>query len=307
MTLPEAVQRQADFADQYDAAIAASNGAKEGEAPTQQVTEGTEHAQTVQTQTTTPEESETDKLRARYSSLKGKYDSEVPRLNGRNKELEERIQQLLDENAQLREQSAQQEADAPGLTVDDEAQFGAETVDLVRRGVREATAKQNLEIERLRSQLQRQQEEAAKAADEARARREEAFTATMNRLCPGWGEQNNDQGFIRWLQLRDPQFGFQRQTALNNAALANDAECVASIFNAYRAEIASKQAKSPLAQQVSPTHTAGSNPPSGPTKWTSDSIAHFYEDARRGKYSEEDVARIEKEIDDAVASGQVRY
>ena len=94
---------------------------------------------------------------------------------------------------------------------------------------------------------------------------------------------------------------------MNNAALANDAECVASIFNAYRAEIASKQAKSPLAQQVSPTHTAGSNPPSGPTKWTSDSIAHFYEDARRGKYSEEDVARIEKEIDDAVASGQVRY
>ncbi len=307
MTLPEAVQRQADFADQYDAAIAASNGAKEGEAPTQQVTEGTEHAQTVQTQTTSPEESEIEKVRARYSSLKGKYDSEVPRLNDRNKELEERIQQLLDENAQLRERSAQQEADAPGLTDGDEAQFGAETVDLVRRGVREGTAKQQLEIERLRSQLQQQQEQAARQAEEQRASRNDAFSAAMDRLCPGWSEQNHDQGFIRWLNMRDPKFGFSRQALLNQAAEAYDANRVATIFQAYREEVTAQEAKSPLASQVSPTHTAGSNPPSGPAKWTSDSIARFYEDARHGKYAEEDALRIEKEIDDAVASGQVKY
>ena len=307
MTLPEAIQRQADFADQYDAAIAASNGAKEGEAPTQQVTEGAESAQTVQTQTTNPVESETDKLRARYSSLKGKYDSEVPRLNDRNKELEERVQQLLDENAELRKQSAQREADASGLTDDDVDQFGSETVDLVRRGVAEGVAAQRMEIEELRSELQRQKEISAKAQEEDLRRRDDRFVSTMDSLLPGWADQNNDKAFISWLQGRDPIYGFVRQEMLDKAAANYDAEAVAAIFRQYRSELETQKGKSPLASQVSPTHTAGSNSPSGPTKWSAESIAAFYEDARRGRYTDEEVSRIEKEIDDAVASGQVRY
>ncbi len=306
MTLPEAVQRQADFADQYDAAITASNGAKEGEGPTQQVTEGTGSAQTVQAQTI-PEESEIEKARARYNSLKGKYDSEVPRLTDRNRELEERVQQLLDENAQLREQSAQQEADATGLTADDEEQFGSETVDMVRRGVAEGVAAQRLEIEKLRSELQRQKEVSARAQEDILRARERSFNKAMDALLPGWAEQNNDKQFIQWLQGRDPVYGFVRQAELDRAAKNYDAETVAAVFRQYRDEMKAQQGKSPLANQVSPTHTAGSNPPSGPTKWTADSIAAFYEAARRGQYPDEDVSRIEKEIDDAVASGQVRY
>lgn len=312
MTLPEAIQRQADFADQYDAQLAAqanaSNGETTGETPAQQVTEEAGQAQTVQTQTTNPVESETDKLRARYSSLKGKYDSEVPRLNDRNKELEERIQQLLDENAQLREQSAQREADdAGGLTDDDEAQFGAETVDLVRRGVAEGTAAQRVEIEKLRSELQRQKEAAKKAEQETLRRRDSEFVASMNSAVPGWLDQNEDKGFIDWLKVVDPVYGFSRQDMLTKAANNYDAHTVAAIFNQYRSEIAQRKENSPLAAQVTPTHTAGSSTPSAPTKWTSESIARFYDDARRGKYTDEEVSRLEKEIDDAVASGQVRY
>ncbi|WP_322152302.1 hypothetical protein [Paratractidigestivibacter sp.] len=312
MTLPEAIQRQADFADQYDAQMAAQAAGSEvesaGGVPAQQVTEEAGRAQTVQTQTTNPVESETDKLRARYSSLKGKYDSEVPRLNDRNKELEERVQQLLEENAQLREQSAQREADeSGGLTDDDEAQFGAETVDLVRRGVAEGTAAQRVEIEKLRSELQRQKEAAQRAEQMELKRRDAEFVATMNRLVPGWLDQNEDQGFVAWLKVADPVYGFIRKDMLTKAANNFDGEAVASIFNQYRQELRQQQANSPLASQVSPTHTAGSTSPSAPVKWTSESIARFYDDARRGKYSDEEVTRIEKEIDDAVASGQVRY
>lgn len=312
MTLPEAIQRQADFADQYDAQMAAQAGAENGGttgiAPAQQVTEEAGKAQTVQTQTTNPVESETDKLRARYSSLKGKYDSEVPRLNDRNKELEDRVQQLLEENAKLREQSAQREADAAGgLTDDDESQFGAETVDLVRRGVAEGVAAQRVEIEKLRSELQRQREAAQKAEQESLKRRDAEFVATMNKLVPGWLDQNEDQGFVRWLKAVDPVYGFLRQDMLTKAANSYDANTVASIFNQYRSELAQQKENSPLAAQVTPTHTAGSSTPSAPMKWTSEAIAKFYDDARRGKYTEEEISRLEKEIDDAVASGQVRY
>ena len=130
---------------------------------------------------------------------------------------------------------------------------------------------------------------------------------TMDRLVPDWTSQNDDRGFIDWLQLVDPRWGFKRQDLLDQAAGRYDAERVASIFNAYRDELAAKSGQSRLASQVSPTHTAGSTPVSGPKKWTSEAIATFYEEARHGKYSDEDIARIEKEIDDAVASGQVRY
>lgn len=306
MTLPEAIQRQADFADEYDKQVAA-HAAPQAEPP-KEVTEDSGSAQTVQTQTTNPSESELERYKARYSSLQGKYNSEVPALTTRNHELEARVQQLLDENSKLRETQIQREAEAEGLTTADETQYGQEMLNMVKRGIKQETAQQRLEIEQLKAQIQRQKAEAERARAEDQQQRDVQFAATMEKLVPGWVTQNEDQAFIQWLQYVDPTWGIQRQQLLNQAAQSYDVQRVAAIFNLYRSETAQKQKESPLSQQVSPTHTAGSNPPStGPKKWTSEAIAQFYEEARHGRYTDEEVKRIEDEIDAAVASGQVTY
>lgn len=306
MTLPEAIQRQADFADEYDRQVAAQ--ATPQAEPPQEVTEDSGSAQTVQTQTTNPSESELEKYKARYSSLQGKYDSEVPVLTSRNKELEARVQQLLDENSKLREVQIQRDAEADGLTAADETQYGQDMLNMVKRGIKQETAQQRKELEQLRLQLQQQKAEAERARAEDQRQRDLQFAATMEKLVPGWTTQNEDQNFIQWLQYADPTWGIQRQQLLNQAAQSYDVQRVAAIFNLYRSETAQKQKESPLSQQVSPTHTASANPPSsGAAKWTSDKIAQFYEDARHGMYTPEEEERIANEIDAAVASGQVTY
>lgn len=306
MPLPEAIQRQADFADEYDKQVAAQ-AAPQAEPP-KEVTEDSGSAQTVQTQTTNPSESELEKYKARYSSLQGKYNSEVPDLRARNKELEARVQQLLDETSKLREMQIQREADAEGLTAADETQYGNEMLNMVKRGIKQETAQQRKELEQLRLQLQQQKAEAERARAEDLRQRNLQFSDTMETLVPGWTTQNEDQGFIQWLQYVDPTWGIQRQQLLNQAAQSYDVQRVAAIFNLYRSETAQKQKDSPLAQQVSPTHTASANPPSsGAAKWTSDKIAQFYEDARHGMYTPEEEERIANEIDAAVAANQVLY
>lgn len=306
MPLPEAIQRQADFADEYDKQVAAQ-AAPQAESP-QEVTEDSGSAQTVQAQTTNPSESELEKYKARYSSLQGKYNSEVPDLRARNKELEARVQQLLDETSKLREMQIQREADAEGLTAADETQYGNEMLNMVKRGIKQETAQQRKELEQLRLQLQQQKAEAERARAEDLRQRNLQFSDTMETLVPGWTTQNEDQGFIQWLQYVDPTWGIQRQQLLNQAAQSYDVQRVAAIFNLYRSETAQKQKDSPLAQQVSPTHTASVNPSNtGATKWTSEKIAQFFEDARHGMYSPEEEERIENEIDAAVAAEQVLY
>ena len=306
MPLPEAIQRQADFADEYDKQVAAQ-AAPQAESP-QEVTEDSGSAQTVQAQTTNPSESELEKYKARYSSLQGKYNSEVPDLRARNKELEARVQQLLDETSKLREMQIQREADAEGLTAADETQYGNEMLNMVKRGIKQETAQQRKDLEQLRLQLQQQKAEAERARAEDLRQRNLQFSDTMETLVPGWTTQNEDQGFIQWLQYVDPTWGIQRQQLLNQAAQSYDVQRVAAIFNLYRSETAQKQKESPLSQQVSPTHTASANPPSsGAAKWTSDKIAQFYEDARHGMYTPEEEERIANEIDAAVAANQVLY
>lgn len=310
MSLPTAVQRQADSADSIEKQLtgeadAAPEAAKAEGPGAERVTEETGNAETVQEQ---PAEDEVEKLKRRYSSLRGKYDVEVPRLMQRNQELEARLKQVLDENEKLHEDAAQQQEQEVGITEDDEDAYGAEVVGLVRRGIRKETAKLQAEIERLKQLNQRQQDQVARVESDTVAARDSEFVRTMTALLPDWQLQNEDKDFIAWLQETDPVYGFVRQKLLTDAAHNYDAHRVATIFKQYRDQKADASAKSPLARQVTPTHTAGSTPQGGGNQaWTPETIAQFYEDCRHGRYTDEQAEKIEKEIDSAVASGQVKY
>lgn len=295
MTLPSSVQQQADLADQ----LLPDNPQEQGQA---EVTEGVgTPAQTVQEN----DADDVEKLKSRYSSLKGKYDSEVPRLSDRNKELEAENQRLIDELNALREGAAKtQSENVSGLTEDDEEAYGKDIVDMVRRGARQASAEERQKIAELQSQIEQLKAQNARAASETVKMQNAEFCRRMEAALPDWQTQNSDKGFLAWLAQADPVFGFSRQALVDQAAQNYDADRVIAIFQQYRKEVGTKTAT--LARQVSPAHTAGSaQRPTGATVWTADSIAQFYEDSRRGRYSPEEADRIEKEIDAAVASGKV--
>lgn len=306
MSLPTEIQRQADLADSIVDGLTGEQkqeATQQGGEPQQQVTEDSGKTQT-ETNEARGVDQELEKLKSRYSSLRGKYDSEVPRLSQRNQELEEDLRRLTEENNKLREETIK--AQAKGLTSEDEEQFGSDFVDMVRRGVQEETTKLQSEVERLRSELKQQKNVLVKQESTVAETRASGFYAAMGEAIPDWLEQNTDEGFLEWLQQVDPVYGFQRQEMLDKAVRSFDVQRAAAIFKQYRVETAKKEAHNPLEKQVSPTRTAGSGSPTdGKTAWTSASIEQFYEDWRRGKYTEEEGDRIEQEINAAVASGKV--
>lgn len=252
---------------------------------------------------------ELEKMRSRYNSLRGKYDSEVPRLNAQLNAVNEQIQRLTEENRQMKEKLEANEQASYDLTDEDSDNFGADMVDMVRRGAKAETAKLYRETERLKQQIASMEEhlnqtaQAQSQAAESSAR--ERFTMQLGSECADWERLNTDQEFIAWLQEPDPIYGFSRQEALNRAAERYDGHVAAQIFNAF---LSTKKPKSPLEKQVAPGYHASqpSADVGGKRVWTSDMIAQFYEGCRRGIYTAEQAKQLEAEIDQAVASGAVR-
>lgn len=303
MNLPQSIQEQAEYAEAL--------GKKFAGAPAEAQTEETEPKQQPQDQVPVNEEKqnevdEMEKLRNRYSSLQGKYNSEVPRLSARNRELETQLQKLAEDNRKLREEFANREASRGYLTQSDSDEFGADMVDLVRRGAKEElkgysaqTARLQAEVDQLKNQLQQTRQQADDAALDR-------FYAEMTQECPEWREQNTDKDFIAWLDQVDPVLGISRHEALNNAASQLNGHQAAVIFNTYRTWKQQKVSNNPLARQVSPSHKAAAAAPSGGARrWTQESIAQFYEAVRRREIPADKAKAIEQEIDAAVAQGLV--
>jgi len=306
MALPVSVQQAADYADALEQQM---TGQVQGQQAPAEATPPQDHVETepVETGAEQPAQSQSEddlaKLRNKYSSLRGKYDAEVPRLHSRNKELEGQLQQLLEENKSLRGEIASTQTKA-FLTDKDTETYGEDMVHLVRRGAREEAAKYAAEAAELKTQIQQLKRQLDSATSASAAASEDMFYAKLTQEFPAWAEQNTDKGFLEWLNTTDPVYGFVRNSALQGAFERRDAHAVAEIFKAYKDQSA-RQAN-PLNRQVTPTHTRGAAPAGGqPKTWSQSEISAFYEKWRRNEISDEAAHKLEMEINDAVASGRV--
>lgn len=294
--LPSSVQKAADYADALEQSLKA-------DAPVEQKPEAAEALSEAEAP---KQENETEKLRAKYSSLQGKYNAEVPALHSRAKELEARLQQLADENKALRSEIAEAEAKKPFITEQDVEAFGEDMIDVMRRSAQAEGAKYAQQAAELGNRLVELEQRIAGMNRDSVAARQQAFYSGLTNALPDWEAQNEDPAFIEWLQGTDETFGMRRNDALQNAFQALDAARVAKIFKAYRV---AKQppASSGLAKQVAPTHSRGAGSPTAPAgkTWTQQEIAGFYDAWMHGRVSDEEAQRIEQEINDAVAQGRV--
>ena len=247
-----------------------------------------------------PQEEEPQKDRAyweqRFKVMEGKFKSEVPRLSEQIRDLMGQNDRLTNLIATFQEpKETKPEVPEGAYLTDEEFQkfeeegFERSTIDLIgsmaERIAEKRLSKYDSKLDTVVSN--------AKAADL------KSFESGLAKLIPDWSDQNNDHGFIEW--LADDEGLMQER--LNRAFNKLDVERVAKIFKSYRAQTSPVNG---LEKQVAPGKGAATATPISQKKtWSKDEITKFYSDQIKGKYSEKEAVKLEKDIFLAQKEGRI--
>jgi Skp family chaperone for outer membrane proteins len=250
----------------------------------------------------------------RFKVMEGKYKAEVPRYAKQVTDLQERILFLEKQLTDLSRKPADQTQVKQGkYKPEDYREYGAEIEDL---------AKSNQDLTQTVDRLNKRIEELSG---------KQGYSDFQKKLAielPDWEAQNRDkEGFIPWLSGIDPVSGTTYRTLLLNAESVGDAKRVATIFRLYRKESGNQYTQAnepqpPAVHQETPRHQipkptvapprsrAGDDPTAaskGDKKiWTGDEISKFYRDVSQGKYTDQEAAKLEKDIFQAKREGRIR-
>jgi hypothetical protein len=324
---PKHIEEAQRIADEHDATVA-------GQPPAQAAAEppapAPEPAPPPQAPEPAPPEGDAE-WQQKYLTLKGKYDSEMPRLSGELRETRGQLNEVLTRLDQMQAQPQPQPQPAPAaeaISPEDIENFGPELVDLIRRQATVVADSMTAGLREENATLRQQVEQVGASTGQVQVDR---YLSRLKELVPDYETINVDQGFLNWLGEVDPMAGVPRQAFLNTAFEARDPDRTAKLFSAYKeqAGITSRPPAPPAPQpaptpnggngnippglesQISPNAgSGGSAPPSGDPNqiWTAADIRNFTNDILRGTYKgrEGEQAAIQNAIDDAILNGRVR-
>lgn len=310
MNLPRAVieaERKADEALQRLAASKQQQPQAEGETPptdtpapqSEPESAAPAPAPSEPAPQTTPQAEGDEKWEARYKTLHGKYNAEVPRLHAAIKERDAKLNSLTEEVEALKAKAATPRESL--IKPEEVNEYGEPLVDLIRRAARDEVQGKDSEIADLKRKLDQVQVATAET-------KEVSFYERLAASVPDWMALNDDPAFHDWLGEFDELAGMQRQALLSAAEEKRDADRVARFFNAFKKvqQDKSAEANASLASQVTPVGTRSDSPPASKKIWTRAEIADFYARDRRGEYSDEKAAAIDQEIQLAIRETRVR-
>jgi len=239
-----------------------------------------------------------DGYKHRYDVLKGKYNSEVPRLQTQIADLQREMQALKD--AEPDNQTDETPSKVPDNASMSELreEYGDDFVDSIVGLVRESMGDLPDRIEAVETNT------ATSAFDRS--------CAELDRLKSGWRDTNDDPLFHAWLSEPDEMSGDVRQELLSNAFNNGDLQRVVRIFDAFEAS----QNQSQMTPNSTPTqpNQRRQMPDSNATGqqrdakvYTTSEIDNFYADLTRGKYKgrESEATAIERDIFAAGREGRV--
>jgi hypothetical protein len=321
--LPRAVQAQIEAAD---AILASTSQPQEGqggspvdiaklaaEQPEQQQAEAPPVQEPVVPKAETPP-AQPDVWEAKYRTLQGLFNKEVPALQGQVKDLTARYQEVI---GQLEKVSKQQQPEATKTSTDpkDVENFGSDLVDMVQRVAQQMLGGVAAKVEGVAIDLEKriaQLEQVVKGTSQAvNVTAEEMFFNKLTTQVPDWEAVNSDERFLAWLGEVDPMLGQPRQAALDAAQQNLNVARTVSIFNMFKATLPQKptRANTSVEKQISPSSVA--TPAATPTDkpvLTQAQISQFYSEMARGKYRGRDseAAKLEQIINLAIAEGRVR-
>jgi len=319
MSLPRQVEEAADLAEQLHGRMfnpdpQEDEGVQQGEEASDEDLESTSEEESVEQdeEADVPHDDDLDELRkfkARYLSLKGKYDSEVPRLHQDLKELKQSVFEKL-------EQTVAQKQVTQAAPVEDKvgqyfSEYGEDFVENLKMLIQaEAEAKIRESIKPVQEQVLSVEDTQTKAA-------QQSFMGYLDETVKGdWKAlwEGNDPKFIEFLQSPDPSglytYGDLVQQYNNNW----DADRLSKVFNLYidashPAKPAKQEAPNPAkTAMVAPSRNTQHATPAASDKltWTGETIKEFQMNDRRGKYTPEVSKQMWDDLLSAMAENRIR-
>ena len=200
-----------------------------------------------------------DSFKQKYSTLKGKYDAEVPRLHQQVRELSEQMNAIREEAVTAEKVKSEKPKERVSYVTDaDRDEYGDDLIDFQRRVAKE----QAQEFEgRFEQQAKVIEELQSKISNTDSQVGEQGFTQRLNALVPGFDQLDNDERWVSWLNEYDPMSRGPRRDQAQAAFDAGDAEAIAhyvSLFNGSvnPVDTSKSDRQKELEKQVSPNRSA---------------------------------------------------
>lgn len=355
MELPRHVQRQADALNAFDAEIEARNApqpAAADAAPAEPQADPAPEPEQPQAPET-PAAPKPDRgaptdppvadatWEAKYRTLQGMFNAEVPKLHRQNAELQQQLEAIRkaqqEAPTQQQEPPVEEPAADPQLMSKAVETYGSELVEFIQRMAREeARASARMlkgGFDELRGRLDEITQGVGTVTQQQEQTAQLTFLGELAKRVPDYEAINVDDRFLQWLADVDELAGTTRQDLLNSAVQARDPARVAVFFNRFKADVglpvtqaqpqprpaqtqAQPQEQQPappsLARQAQPSRSSGSasTPPSQSQQVQPVSqaeIRKFFDDVTKGTYRGRDAEMQAREaaINAAVARGLV--
>ncbi len=264
MALPKQVQAQLAEVEEYEKALLAQQNPDQDAPETEtEVALGTEEApvpkeaKPADTSLTDVE----DDFKQKYSTLRGKYDAEVPRLHQQVREMAEATKQLQEELKALKVEPTKPKEKVSLVTDADRAEFGEELLDVQRRVAKEVSQEYEDRLEKQDAIINSLQD---KLADTGNQVGEMGFSQRLTNLVPDFAQIDKDERWVAWLNEHDPMLRGPRRVQAQQAFDAGDAEAIAHYVGMWKetfaspSEPATPSRQTELEKQVAPNRSANS-------------------------------------------------
>jgi hypothetical protein len=256
----------------------------------------------------------------KYRTLQGVMNSQMPKLQQSNKDLEAKVNELLATVEKLKTPAPAPAPAAPPVdTSKDNDEFGKDLVEMVQRQVRAYTASITARFDAFTAdtatRLDKLEVGVTATTEKVAQTDEDLFFSRLTAAVPDWEAINADESFLMWLGEVDPVYRLPRQAALDRAQRGKDHAGAAAVFNAFKA-LKQTQQKSPapmkqvLDGQVSPSGTQANAVPTPSAKetFTAAQVETFYRELAQKKWADRarEAKAMEDRINAALAEGRIR-
>lgn len=248
------------------------------------------------------------KERARYSSIKGKYNAEGKANRDLIANLEAKVETM--EQAPVYSPDVSSSGDFGFLSDSEREEYDKDTLAVMDKIAQSVASKNAQEIAELKEELRkRDQINNQKEADSE-------FERRLTELVPNWKDINSDPDWFDWLDSTDLPIIGNAYDAIHKFDQEGNVEAVAEIFKAYKSPVKGSKGLKVPDSKLSPARAKTSSKVSaGKPKqntYTKAFLKTFYNDYARGsvvyngrRLTQKEMDFIYKDIDVASAEGRI--
>ena len=257
----------------------------------------------------------TDAFEQKYSTLRGKYDAEVPRLHQQVRELTEQMDAIRKDAENAKKVESEKPKEKVSYVTDaDREEYGDDLIDFQRRVAKEVSQESEERFEQQEKVIAELREQVSTTGNQVG---EVGFTQKLNNLVPGFDQLDNDERWVAWLNEIDPMTRGPRRDQAQSAFNSGDAEAVAHYVSLFRGSVepianGKSDRETELEKQVAPNRSASSTATRSAGKdakiYSQGELTKSWNKIRTlssdGKY--DDAAKLEAELTLAYMEGRVK-